>query len=321
MPKQLDKKELRLLDATSAYHARENPKILPLAAELPVSYHQLRGRIHGRISPKSRISTTKALNEDQEEALLLWINILDDAGAPPNSKRIQECANAILFRGDPTRLKPLNKNWVYAFLRRIPPRTKLNWIVQKPKERRRIEAEDISLLTAWYERFEMFVRSNKLEPRQIYNFDETGYQIGQGQSEKVLSKSPTAYLPNGGVSEGITGIECIAIDGWTMSPWFLVKGKYHMESWYKTTSLPDDYTIATTLNGYTTDEIGIQWIKSFHEATKHRVKGEEKRLLLMDNHHSHRTPDFILCVGEQYYSLLFHSAYDTSLSAARFDTF
>jgi hypothetical protein len=37
-------------------------------------------------------------------------------------------------------------------------------------------------------------------------------------------------------------------------------------------------TISTTLNGYTTDEIGIQWIKSFHEATKHRVKGEEKRL-------------------------------------------
>lgn len=100
MPKQLDKKELRLLDAISAYHARENPKILPLAAEFQVSYHQLRGRIHGRTSPKNRISTTKALNEDQEEALLLWINILDDASAPPNSKRIQECANAILFRGD-----------------------------------------------------------------------------------------------------------------------------------------------------------------------------------------------------------------------------
>ena len=127
-------------------------KILPLAEEFQVSYHQLRGRIHGRTSPKKRISTAKALNEDQEEALLLWINILDNDGAPPNAKRIQECANAILLHGDPTRLKPLNKNWVYTFLRRIPPRTKLNWITQKPKGRKRMEAEDISLLTAWYER-------------------------------------------------------------------------------------------------------------------------------------------------------------------------
>ena len=78
-----------------------------------------------------------------------------------------------------------------------------------------------------------------------------------------------------------------------MPPWFLVKGKYHMESWYKTTSLPHDYTIATTPNGYTTNKIGVKWIESFAEASKSRVKVGEKRLLLMDNYHSHCTPEFI----------------------------
>lgn len=81
------------MDAISDRRARENPKILSLAAEFLISYHPLHGPIHGRTSPKNRISTTIALNEDQEEALLSWIDILDDAGAPPNSKRINESAN------------------------------------------------------------------------------------------------------------------------------------------------------------------------------------------------------------------------------------
>jgi hypothetical protein len=138
----------------------------------------------------------------------------------------------MLVSRDPSRTTPLNKNWVYHFLRRIPQRI-LNWIIQKPKELKRMAAEDISLITAWYDRFEVFVTANKLTPEQIYNMDETDYQIGQGKPQRVLSKSPTAYTPNGGISESITGIECIAADGWKMSPWFLVKGKFHMENWVK----------------------------------------------------------------------------------------
>jgi hypothetical protein len=119
-------------------------------------------------------------------------------------------------------------------------------------------AEDISLITAWYDRFEVFVTANKLTPEQIYNMDETDYQIGQGKPQRVLSKSPTAYTPNRGISESITVIECIAADGWKMSPWYLVKGKFYMKNWYKTTNLPPEYTIATTPTGYTTDKIGVQ---------------------------------------------------------------
>lgn len=118
-----------------------------------------------------------------------------------------------------------------------------------------MEAEDIGYLTAWYQRLNQYIVSNNLQPRDIYNFDETGFQIGQGKPQKVVSKSATMYSPNGGVSEGITGIECVAADGWKMPPWFLVKGKFHMENWFKATNLPDDYTLVPTPNGYTSDDI------------------------------------------------------------------
>lgn len=98
-------------------------------------------------------------------------------------------------------------------------------------------AELPGFISAWYDRFEMYVRSHEVEPCDIYNFDETGYQISQGKPERVVTKNKFIYSPNGGLNEGITGIECILADGWIISPWFLVKGRYHMENWYKTTSL------------------------------------------------------------------------------------
>lgn len=118
------------------------------------------------------------------------------------------------------------------------------------------------------------------------------------KASKVVSKSQTLFSPNGGIADRITGIECIAADGWKMAHWFLVRGKFHMENWYKDTNLPEDYTLVTTPSGYTTDQTAIQWLRAFHLATKDRTTRGIKRLLLMDNHGSHRTPEFINFAAE-----------------------
>jgi len=56
--------------------------------------------------------------------------------------------------------------------------------------------------------------------------------------------------------------------------------------------------------GYTSDVIGLRWLESFNEQTAPIADGE-KRLLLLDGHHSHRTYEFltrakalgIICLG------------------------
>lgn len=106
-------------------------------------------------------------------------------------------------------------------------------------------------ISAYYDRDKPIIQPLASE------FDVSGYQICQGKPQRVLTKNQTAYTRNGGLHELITSIECVAADGWKMSPWFLVKGQYHMENWYRTTSLPSDYTIAPTLNGYTSNAIAI----------------------------------------------------------------
>ncbi|KAJ5383817.1 hypothetical protein N7517_001728 [Penicillium concentricum] len=76
-----------------------------------------------------------------------------------------------------------------------------------------------------------------------------------------------------------------------MLPWFLPKGSLHIAEWYENITTPD-FRIKPTPSGYTDDEIALQWLFSFHEATISRVQKGRPRLLLMDNHRSHTTIEF-----------------------------
>jgi hypothetical protein len=49
--------------------------------------------------------------------------------------------------------------------------------------------------------------------------------------------------------------------------------------------------IAVSDNGWTTDELGLEWVKHFNQHTKSRTKGTY-RLLILDGHSSHATPEF-----------------------------
>ena len=133
--------------------------------------------------------------------------------------------------------------WVYNFIKRLPEG--FSWVKQKPAERERVEAEDISILPAWYDRLEPFVR--RISPSNIYNFDETGFALGQGKPQKVIShfRERTRMLP-GERGELLTGIECIAADGWFMEPYFVAPGLVHLDRWYEGGTLSEKSRIAVS---------------------------------------------------------------------------
>ncbi|KAJ5304340.1 FAD dependent oxidoreductase [Penicillium atrosanguineum] len=79
----------------------------------------------------------------------------------------------------------VGKMWVYNFVKRLPDG--LYWVKQKPAERERIEDEGDSILHTWYDRFEPFVKRISLS--NIYNFDKTSFQLGQGKTQKVISRN------------------------------------------------------------------------------------------------------------------------------------
>jgi hypothetical protein len=126
----------------------------------------------------------------------------------------------------------------------------------------------------------------------IYNFDETGFQMGVIATSKVVTSSDTvgrATVIQPGNWEWTTAIEGINASGWVIPPFVIHAGKVHQSNWYH--SLPADWVVAVSNNGWTTDQLGIEWIKHFNTHTESCTKGTH-RLLILDGHGSHATPEF-----------------------------
>ena len=149
---------------------------------------------------------------------------------PPTAGLIQAWANhAIARTGQPDR--QVSKMWAYRFEARLPEHLNLAPVTQKTKESKRIQAEDAGFLQHWYDQLERLLHN--VPARLVYNFDECGFQPGQGRSRRVLSsKSSCPDLAESERGETITAVECISADGWLIDPLFIFKssGKNFIEA-------------------------------------------------------------------------------------------
>ena len=116
--------------------------------------------------------------------------------------------------------------------------------------------------------------------------------MGIAVTSKVVTSSDTvgrAVTVQPGNRDWVTTIECINASGWCLPPFVILSGKLHQASWYQ--HLPPDWVIAISDNGWTTDKLGVEWVKHFDRHTRSRTYGV-RRLLILDGHGSHATPEF-----------------------------
>jgi hypothetical protein len=174
----------------------------------------LYGRIHGRKNGSQRADNNKALSQIQGKALINWLESLDAVEISPPPTVIKASANWLLARSGED--ETVGLNWVYQFINRPPPQYNYNTL--KPMEKSRIDSADLANLAIWIRNVSQVFEKYRIQPDEIYNWDETGYQIGQGKKQKVVSTRTYSVVATGGHTESITGIECIAADGWSMLP-------------------------------------------------------------------------------------------------------
>ena len=187
--------ENRISEAYDAYFARGKPKILPLARKFNVPYQRLYSRVNGRDSRSTRAIITKSLDEAQEQAIIQWIISLDNTNASPTPKMVEQCANQMLSKSG----KVVSKTWVYYFIKCLPPHLNLQPVKQKPKESKRIQAEDLGIIEHFYDWLDILIQQHKVHPKNIYNFDETGFRLGEGKKQNVIIANPSAnmHIPTG----------------------------------------------------------------------------------------------------------------------------
>ena len=88
----------------------------------------------------------------------------------------------------------------------------------------------------------------------------------------------------------MTSIIAINASGWALPAQIIFAAAKHQSIWYH--ELPEDYTISVSKNGWTTDQLGVEWLqKVFEPYTASRTTGGY-RLLILDGHGSHATAGF-----------------------------
>jgi hypothetical protein len=90
----------------------------------------------------------------------------------------------------------------------------------------------------------------------------------------------------------MTAIEGINTEGQSIPPFLIGAGQYHLANWYRESNLPGDWVIATSQNGWTNNQLGLDWLRHFNRLIKDRSVGSYC-LLILNGHESHYSAEFI----------------------------
>ena len=178
----------------------------------------------------------------------------------------------------------------------------LHKIKIKPLAVERYEAAEESEIIKWFHEYRRTLKAlNIRSKRNIVNFDEAGFRIGCMASQEILvpDEIKEFYVASPENRKSLTMIEVVNAAGdYPIPPFVILPGHEIMASWYPE-DLPEGTRIVPSETGFTSDDIAMEWLRHFIEHSG--AEGESDwKLLLMDNHGSHMTPEFQLLANEHH---------------------
>jgi hypothetical protein len=186
-------------------------------------------------------------------------------------------ADALLAsRGQDPPPLPVGKNWVSRW---VNTQSTLQTKWNRKFSSQRARCEDPISISAWFRLVEETRVEHGIPDEDVYNFDETGFMMGVASTSKVVTSSDTvgrATVVQPGNREWVTTIECINALGWSIPPFIILSGRLHQASWYQ--DLPPNWAVAVSDNGWTTDELGLEWVKHFNRHTQARSSSAHRLL-------------------------------------------
>ena len=215
---------------------------------------------------------------------------MDSHGAAPRHSHMREMANILLAERGSTPIQTVGQNWVYNFIKRQP---ELTTHFSRQYDYQRAQCKDPKTIQQWFNTIQHTIIQYGIHPNNIYNFDETGFAMGVISSTRVVTRAEyygKAKLLSSGNREWVTAIECIRACGEALPPCIIFKAKGYTKGWLDS-SLPIGSRIEVSQNGWTTDEIGLRWLQTLFIPATQRSQGAW-RLLILDGHGSHLTPQF-----------------------------
>ena len=194
-----------------------------------VSYVTLGRRMKGTTPRRDSPPNSAKLTELEEKVILERILDLDSRSCSPRISGVGEMANLLLSaRSAP----PVGTNWPYRFIAR---HKELKTRQLRRYDYKRALCEDPGAINAWFSLVRNTIAKYGIADDDIYNFDETGFQMGVISAGMVVTSSErvsNAKLMQPGNREWATVIQgvggygflCSAVHRgfWPISPLELV---------------------------------------------------------------------------------------------------
>lgn len=281
-------KEADILLAISAIKSKQIGSTTKAAAVFNVPETSLRRRRDGIPSRRDCQANSKKLTALEEEVIIQYILKLDSRGFSPTLSAVRDMANKLLAERDAGQV---GNHWPRNFVKRTP---RLTTRFNRPYDRQRALCEDPEVISRWFELVQRTKLAYGICDADTWNFDETGFAMGKITSQLVVTGSerrnrPKAIQP--GDREWVTAIAGISSTGSSIPPFIIFAGQYHLSAWYDSDDIPSNWAISVSDNGWTSNELGIQWIQHFIEHTSSTRIGVYQ-LLILDGHESHNSVEF-----------------------------
>ena len=276
--------------AIEAIQKDEQLSLRAAAKVYNVSEATLQRRRAGILARRDISANSRKLTNSEERAIVEYINELYTRSFPPRLRDVEDMANQLLRARD---APPVGKLWAHNFVRR-QPELKMRW--SRKYDYQRAKCEDPKVIAPWFTLVRNVMAKYGILEDDTYNFDETGFMMGIIFPGMVVTTSDglgRAKLIQPGNREWATVIQAVSSYGYAIPPFIILAAQYHLANWYQECDLPATWRIATTDNGWTNNEVGLDFIKHFNSHTASRTKGSY-RLLILDGHESHHSTDFEL---------------------------
>jgi hypothetical protein len=281
-------KEAQIILALQALEQDKNFSIRQASSIYNVASTTLRRRVHGITSRRDTNANCRILSNSEEEIIVQYILDLDSQGFSPRLREVADMANLLLRERGAT---AVGRNWAQRFVARQPA---LDTRWTRKYDSARALCEDPELISKWFDLMRNTIAKYGIVPTDTWNFDETGFLMGQISNCVVVTGSQRrskVFRKQPGNREWSTVVQGISSEGVAIPPMVILQGKYHLSSWYENDDIPRDWILATSQNGWITNDLALDWVKHFHRSTVASRTGRY-RLLILDGHESHHSAAF-----------------------------
>jgi hypothetical protein len=191
-------KEARTQQAIATYKKKQEKSgkasVRAIAKEFNVPRSTLQDHRDGKLARNQAHEQLMHLTKVEERGLVHWITMLTQRGYAPRYCTVRDLAEIIRNRrvygvnDEDVQLinyDDISRDWVARFMSCHPD---LESARRKCIEAARIKDVSVERLTKWVEDLQGIIAEHNIEPKNLYNMDESGFAIGDVEaSQRIIN--------------------------------------------------------------------------------------------------------------------------------------